>query len=65
MPSRRPGPERTAARARAAVPVRVGTVEIGPGRPLALIAGPCVIEDGVRARSGRRASGIAERLGAR
>ncbi len=29
---------------RTAVPVKVGPVEIGPGRPLALVAGPCVIE---------------------
>lgn len=26
-------------------PVRVGSIEIGPGRPLAVIAGPCVLED--------------------
>lgn len=44
MPSRRPGPEKAAPRALAAAPVRVGALEIGPGHPLALIAGPCVIE---------------------
>ena len=27
-------------------PVRVGPVEIGRGRPLALICGPCVMEPG-------------------
>jgi 2-dehydro-3-deoxyphosphooctonate aldolase (KDO 8-P synthase) len=37
------GPDRRG-RAGTAVPVRAGDVEIGPARPLALIAGPCVIE---------------------
>jgi 2-dehydro-3-deoxyphosphooctonate aldolase (KDO 8-P synthase) len=44
MPSKRAVPDRVVARPGAAFPVRAGGVEIGPGRPLALIAGPCVIE---------------------
>jgi len=34
------------AQARVAIPVTVGNVAVGPGRPLALIAGPCVMEPG-------------------
>jgi 2-dehydro-3-deoxyphosphooctonate aldolase (KDO 8-P synthase) len=37
------GPDRRG-RSGAALPVRAGDVEIGPDRPLALVAGPCVIE---------------------
>ncbi len=44
MPSKPVVPDRTAPRSGAFAPVRAGAVEIGPGRPLALIAGPCVIE---------------------
>ena len=44
MPSKPAVPDRAVARPGAAFPVRAGGVEIGPGRPLALIAGPCVIE---------------------
>jgi 2-dehydro-3-deoxyphosphooctonate aldolase (KDO 8-P synthase) len=44
MPPKRTAPDRRGARPGVAVPVRAGAVEIGPGRPLALIAGPCVIE---------------------
>ncbi|MHB8834708.1 MAG: 3-deoxy-8-phosphooctulonate synthase [Candidatus Methylomirabilia bacterium] len=44
MPSKPTVPDRDVARPGAASPVRAGGVEIGPGRPLALIAGPCVIE---------------------
>ncbi len=36
--------------------VSIGSVEIGEGRPLALIAGPCVIE------SAELALGVAERV---
>ena len=65
MPPRRPGPERAASRARVAGPVRVGPVEIGPGRPLALIAGPCVIEGRSFALElASRLKELAERLGA-
>jgi len=44
MPSKLVVPDRVVARPGAAFPVRAGGVEIGPGRPLVLIAGPCVIE---------------------
>ena len=44
MPPKPAVPDRAAPRPGAASPVRAGGVEIGPGRPLALIAGPCVIE---------------------
>jgi 2-dehydro-3-deoxyphosphooctonate aldolase (KDO 8-P synthase) len=44
MPPKHAVPERAVSRPGAASPVRAGGVEIGPGRPLALIAGPCVIE---------------------
>jgi 2-dehydro-3-deoxyphosphooctonate aldolase (KDO 8-P synthase) len=44
MPRKPTGPEPRGARAEAFDPVRAGAVEIGPARPLALIAGPCVIE---------------------
>ena len=44
MPSKPAVPDRGAPHPGAASPVRAGGVEIGPGRPLALIAGPCVIE---------------------
>jgi len=44
MPPKPAVPDRAASRPGAASPVRAGGVEIGPGRPLALIAGPCVIE---------------------
>ena len=44
--------------------VRIGDVEIGPGRPLALIAGPCVIESEEAALEVARAvSRTAEALG--
>ncbi|HEY5999220.1 MAG TPA: 3-deoxy-8-phosphooctulonate synthase [bacterium] len=43
MPPKRSGPE-AAGHASAAAPVTAGGVSIGPGRPLALIAGPCVLE---------------------
>lgn len=43
MPPIRSGSE-AARRATVAAPVTVGDVSIGPGRPLALIAGPCVLE---------------------
>jgi 2-dehydro-3-deoxyphosphooctonate aldolase (KDO 8-P synthase) len=44
MPPTRPGPDRPARGAVGPAPVRAGAVEIGAGRPLALIAGPCVLE---------------------
>ncbi len=49
---------------RIAIPVRVGSFEIGPGRPLALIAGPCVIEDRDHALfTAEKLQAITERLG--
>jgi len=44
MPPKTVVTDRAAARPGSASPVRVGDVEIGPGQPLALFAGPCVIE---------------------
>jgi 2-dehydro-3-deoxyphosphooctonate aldolase (KDO 8-P synthase) len=44
MPPKHAVPERAVSRPGASSPVRAGGVEIGLGRPLALIAGPCVIE---------------------
>jgi len=44
MPPKPAAPDRRAPRSGAASPVSAGGVEIGPGRPLALFAGPCVIE---------------------
>jgi len=44
MPPKPAVPERVVARPGAAFPVRAGGVAIGPGRPLTLVAGPCVIE---------------------
>ena len=44
--------------------VRIGNVTIGGGAPLALIAGPCVIEDSARTlRIGREIQAIAGKLG--
>lgn len=44
--------------------VRIGKVEIGAGRPLALLAGPCVIEGLDRSlKIGRGIKDIADRLG--
>jgi 2-dehydro-3-deoxyphosphooctonate aldolase (KDO 8-P synthase) len=43
MPPKRVTPERAAAPG-AAAPVRVGSIAVGPGQPLVLFAGPCVIE---------------------
>jgi 2-dehydro-3-deoxyphosphooctonate aldolase (KDO 8-P synthase) len=43
MPPKRTGPDR-GGRPGDILPVRAGAVEIGPARPLALIAGPCVVE---------------------
>ena len=44
MSARPPGPERPGSRTAPATTVLAGTVAIGPGSPLALIAGPCVLE---------------------
>jgi len=44
MPPKPAVPDRAGRRLVAAVPVRAGSVTLGPGRPLVLIAGPCVIE---------------------
>jgi 2-dehydro-3-deoxyphosphooctonate aldolase (KDO 8-P synthase) len=44
MPARRSAPEPRASRRTPATSVRAGSVEIGAGRPLVLIAGPCVLE---------------------
>jgi 2-dehydro-3-deoxyphosphooctonate aldolase (KDO 8-P synthase) len=44
MPSKPAVSDRAAPRSGSAFPVCAGGVEVGPGRPLALIAGPCVIE---------------------
>ncbi len=44
--------------------VQIGNVAIGGGAPLALIAGPCVIEDPARTlRIGRELQAIADKLG--
>ncbi len=44
--------------------VRVGDIEIGPGRPLALIAGPCALEDlDLALRVGEAVSSLCSRLG--
>ena len=44
--------------------VQIGNVTIGGGAPLALIAGPCVIEDPARTlRIGRELQAIADKLG--
>ncbi|MFH1502876.1 MAG: 3-deoxy-8-phosphooctulonate synthase [Candidatus Eisenbacteria bacterium] len=44
--------------------VKVGAVEIGPGRPLALIAGPCVLEsDDVAFETAAAVRAVASRLG--
>ena len=45
-------------------PVRVGPYEVGPQRPLLLIAGPCVLESEELALSiARHLQGVAQRLG--
>ena len=44
MPPKPAVPDRAGRRPAAAAPVRAGTVTLGPGWPLVLIAGPCVIE---------------------
>jgi 2-dehydro-3-deoxyphosphooctonate aldolase (KDO 8-P synthase) len=56
MPPRRSGTERPASRPAAPAPVTAGNVAIGPGCPLALIAGPCVLEGAAFSL------GLAERL---
>ena len=44
--------------------VKIGSLELGAQRPIALIAGPCVIEDYERTlRIGRGIKAITERLG--
>src|SRR5690349_3675484 len=43
---------------------RVGTIEIGPGRPLAIIAGPCVLESlELGMQVGRHLSALCRDLG--
>jgi 2-dehydro-3-deoxyphosphooctonate aldolase (KDO 8-P synthase) len=44
MPPKRTNPDPRGSRPGAVLPVQAGGVAIGPTRPLALIAGPCVIE---------------------
>jgi 2-dehydro-3-deoxyphosphooctonate aldolase (KDO 8-P synthase) len=44
-------------------PVHVGSITVGPGRPLLLIAGPCVIEsEDLCLRVAQRVAAVAERL---
>ena len=44
--------------------VRIGNFEVGPGNPLVLIAGPCVLEGYERSLCiGKRAKEIAHKLG--
>jgi 2-dehydro-3-deoxyphosphooctonate aldolase (KDO 8-P synthase) len=45
-------------------PCHVGPIAIGPGHPLVVIAGPCVLEeDAVQAAVAERISGVCEELG--
>ncbi len=65
LPSKRPGPRRPAPRRLAATPVRIGGIGIGPGCPLALIAGPCVLEGSAFSLDlAARLQDLAGRLGA-
>jgi len=65
MPRKPSAPDRGGVAAAGATPVRAGAVEIGPGRPLALIAGPCVIEGAAFAYAlAEELAELAARLGA-
>lgn len=62
-PAKRPQPKSQPSSVKAA-PVRIGALRVGPGCPLLLIAGPCVIESESSAlRHARALKKLADRLG--